>query len=89
MAKAETITLQKETTQGDIHYITIVGKGNLDGTAEIVLILTGKPHKTEKLSGTVDFEWNGDWYSNSAKIEYRPSSVKSGSLRLEYNFKDT
>ena len=88
VAKAETITLQKGSSQGDIHYMTVVGKGYLDGTAEIVLILDGKPYKTEKLSGDVAFEWSGDWYSNSARIEYKPSSVKSGSLSLQYTFKD-
>ncbi len=88
VAKAETITLQKGSSQGDIHYMTVVGTGYLDGTAEIVLILDGKPYKTEKLSGDVAFEWSGDWYSNSASIEYNPASVKSGSLSLQYTFKD-
>jgi len=88
VTKPEVITLKKASSQGNIHYMTVVGKGYLDGTAQIVLILDSKAYKTEKLSGDVAFEWSGDWYSNSAKIEYKPSSVKSGSLSLQYKFKD-
>ena len=88
VTKPETITLQKVRSQGNIHSITVVGKGHLDGSATIVLILNRKPYKTESLSGDVGFSWGGDWYSESAKIEYQPSSVKSGKLSLQYKFKD-
>ncbi len=88
VTKPETITLKKQSSQGSIHSMSVVGKGHLDGTAEIVLILNGKPYKTEHLSGDVDFQWGGDWYSDSAKIEYKPSSVKNGHLSLQYKFED-
>ena len=101
VTKSETIILKKEASQDAIHYINVVGKGTLEGTAEIVLILNDKPYRTEKLSGTVDFQWSGEWYSDSATIEYKvimsphskrkalyTSSVKSGSLNLQYHFKD-
>jgi hypothetical protein len=87
-AKPETIILKKVSSQGNIHSIEIVGSGYLDGTAEIVLILNEKPYITEKLSGKIDFNWNSDWYSDSATIEYKPSSVKNGKLQLQYKFKD-
>ena len=83
-----TITLHKNNGQGYIHRITIVAKGHLDGSAQINLILNGKPYKTENLSGKIDFEWGGDWYSDSAKIQYKPSSVNSGNLSLKYTFYD-
>lgn len=101
VTNSETIILKKAGSQGPIHYMNVVGKGMLEGTAEIVLILNDKPYKTEKLSGTVDFQWSGEWYSDSATIEYKvimspvpermdlyTSSVKSGSLNLQYHFKD-
>jgi hypothetical protein len=89
VTKPETITLKKTTSQGNIYSMTVVGKGHLDGTAEIVLILNGKPFETENLSGEVHFIWAGDWYSDSAQIEYKPSSsVKSGNLSLQYWFED-
>jgi hypothetical protein len=88
VTKPETIMLKKVSSQGNIYSMTVVGRGYLDGTAEIVLILNGKPYKTESLSGDVDFSWGGDWYSDSAKVEYKPSSVKSGNLSLKYKFED-
>ena len=88
VTKSETITLKKISSQGNINSMTVVGKGHLDGTAEIVLIVNGKPYKTGSLSGDVDFRWGSDWYSDSAQIEYKPSSVKSGNLSLQYKFED-
>ena len=88
VTKPETIKLKKASSQGNIYSLTVVGKGHLDGTAEIALILNGKPYKTESLSRDIDFKWSGDWYSDSAKIEYNPSSVKRGNLSLQYKFED-
>lgn len=88
VAKPETITLTKRSSQGNVHSMTIVGKGHLDGAAEIVLILNGRSYKTEKLSGDVDFKWGCDWYSDSASIEYTPLSVKAGQVNLYYWFDD-
>lgn len=88
VTKSETIELKKASSQGNIHSITVVGKGRIDGAAEIVLILNGKPYKTESILGDVNFSWGGDWYSDYAKIDYKPSSVKSGNLSLQYEFND-
>lgn len=88
ITKHSIITLKKLPSQGNIHSITVTGKGHIDGNAKIVLILNGKPYKTETLSGDIDFKWCGDWYSDSATIEYKPSSIKRGYLNLEYNFDD-
>ncbi len=88
ITKQSTITLRKLRSQGDIHSMTLTGKGHIDGNAKIVLILNGKPYKTESLSGDIDFKWRGDWYSDSAQIVYKPSSVRRGYLVLQYKFED-
>jgi len=90
VTKPQTITLNKESSQGGIVSFIVVAQGHLDGAAEIVLIHadSGKPYRTEHLSGDVDFRWGGEWYSDSAKIEYKPSSVKSGHLSLQYRFEE-
>ncbi|MEM7553426.1 MAG: hypothetical protein AAF378_04885 [Cyanobacteria bacterium P01_A01_bin.84] len=88
VTKESTITLRKNANQKNIHSITIMGKGYLDGDAEIVLILDNKPYKTERISGNVNFERGGDWYSDGAEIRYKPSSVKGGKLTLYYEFYD-
>jgi hypothetical protein len=84
--KAETITLKKASGQKTIHALSVTGSGEIDGNAEIALILNGGPYKTESLSGSVDFQWGGDWYSDQAEIRYAPASVTGGTLRLEYEF---
>ena len=88
VTKPEAITLKKVKSQGDIHYLTVVGTGHLEGTGEITLILNGKPYKTESLSGDVQFTWAGEWYSDSAKLEFKPTAAKSGELSMQYKFKD-
>ena len=88
VTKSETILLKNVSSQPDIYGMVVIGKGHIDGTAEIVLMLNGKPYKTETLSEDVSFRWSGDWYNDSATIEYKPLSVRSGNLSLEYEFKN-
>ncbi len=86
VTKPDTVTLMKNPGQGPIHSLTVTGLGEIDGDAVIILMLNGGPYKTEPLSGTVDFKWSGDWYSDQAEIRYTPTSVKGGKLRLRYRF---
>lgn len=86
ITKSETIILEKDPGQGTIYSLTVNGEGRIEGKAEIALILNGDPYKTERLSGTVDFQWGGDWYSDQAEIRYSPKSTTGGSLRLRYKF---
>ena len=87
VTKQEIVTLNKVNSEGNVHGLSIVGKGYLEGTAEIIIFLNEKPYKIESLSGNVNFSLGGDWYSESVKVEYKPLSVQSGVLALEYKFK--
>jgi hypothetical protein len=75
------------THEPNIYAIHIRCSGKIDGQAEISLILNGKPYKTEQLNGKVSFSWSGDWYSDSAEIQYKPIKVSSGVLNFSYAFK--
>ena len=88
VTKPEVVTFKKELKQGNIHAITISGKGQICGEGKIILLLNEKPYKTANLSGKVNFQWGGDWYSDTAEIRYQPSSVASGQLQITYRFKD-
>jgi hypothetical protein len=88
VTKAQTISLHKKTGQGHIHSYTVVGTGRIEGEATLSLMLNGKPYRTEHLSGDVQFKWGGDWYSDAALIAYKPTSARSGSLKVEYTFLD-
>jgi hypothetical protein len=88
VTKTEVIVLKKKPGQGPVYSLSVVGHGNINGNAEISLVLNGGPYKTEKLSGKVDFRWGGDWYSDQAEIRYIPGTVAGGSLSLKYKFND-
>jgi len=84
--KEEVVTVKSNQSSGHVYGINIRGTGNIDGEASISLILNGEPYKTEILKGEVSFEWDGDWYSDTAEIVYKPKLINSGELVIEYNF---
>ncbi len=88
VTKPAVIILKKRPEQGSIYALSITGEGTIEGNATITLVLNGAPYKTEKLSGTVDFRWGGDWYGDSAEIRYSPGQVSGGRLILNYTFSD-
>lgn len=88
VTKNETINLKKAPNKGNIHKLSISGSGNIDGKVEISLILNGKPYKSETISGSFDFKWNGDWYSDEAKVQYSPHAVSKGTIIIRYKFQD-
>ncbi len=84
--KEETIVLT-DTQRGDpVYAMDIHIQGHIRGEAAISLMLNGKPYRTEKLSGLVSVNWGGDWYSDTADIQYRPTTVSSGELLIQYKF---
>ena len=86
ITNTETLILKKLSNQSNIHSLKIKGSGNIDGEAKISLILNGKEYKTANLSGMVNFDWGGDWYSDSAEIIYHPINVKGGKISINYCF---
>jgi hypothetical protein len=86
--EAETLVLGRETGSPYTWAISIRGSGRIDGEATISLLMgEGRPYQTEHLSGTVDFEWSGDWYSETARVRYEPVNVRSGNVVLRYRFR--
>lgn len=85
---AETLLFDKAPGQGGVHALTIAGSGAIQGDAEIALRLNGTVHRTERLSGAIDFRWEGDWYADRAELRYTPGKVAGGALRLEARFHD-
>lgn len=87
VSKGETITLKKNLSQGSISSIQIAGMGSVVGNGEVQLILNGAVYKKESVSGSVKFEWSGDWYSDDAEVRYIPGTATSGALTLRYRFR--
>jgi hypothetical protein len=83
--QAEVLVLATKKTDRHPIAISIHCFGQIDGEATITLLVGGQPYRIEKLSGSVDFEWGGDWYSETAKVRYEPVDVRSGKLVLHYS----
>ena len=82
----ETIVLDRETGYDNVRWLTVRGAGFLNGEATISLVVDGQPYRVEPLKGEIDFEWGGDWYSETAEIRYEPGEVRSGTVSLHYKF---
>jgi hypothetical protein len=87
VSKSETIVLKKNPSQGSVSSIQITGTGSVVENAEVQLILSGAVYKRESVSGSVKFEWSGDWYSDDAEVRYIPGTATSGALTLRYQFR--
>jgi hypothetical protein len=84
--QGETLVLGTKTGNPYTHGITIRGSGEIDGDATISLLLNGEQYKVAKLNGRIDFEWGGDWYSETAEVRYEPTNVQAGKVVLHYIF---
>ena len=76
-------TMLVTARKGEVYSITIIGKGYIDGTA---VISSPNTPIYEKLSGKVNFKVESDCYDHALKIDYLPTSVKSGKLQLQFQF---
>ena len=88
LTQNQTITLTKQPNQENIYGWTLEGSGQIEGEATISVMLDEEPYLTEELSGTIDFQWQGDWYADDAEIVYTPTSVTGGEIQLKYRFHD-
>ena len=71
-----------------VYALSIRITGHLEGKAEIQLADREKTIGEPKtLSGDVHLQLKNDWYGNTCLIHYSPEAVKSGSLKIQYEFK--
>ena len=84
--QGETLVLGTKTGSHHTHGVTIRGSGEIEGDATISLLLNGEPYKAATLNGRIDFEWGGDWYSETAEVRYEPADVRAGEVVLHYRF---
>ena len=80
------VVLRSSDADALVTGIRIRGKSDLDGTAEIALMLNGERYRVERLSGSDGFFWGGDWYSPTAEVQYRPIDARAGKVELIYRF---
>jgi hypothetical protein len=88
VTKAKVILLKKESFQKHIHSVYIKIDGHIKGSASVVFKHNNKLLSKKVISGSVNFNSSGEWYSDSITIKYIPSLVKSGNLVIRYRFED-
>ena len=84
--EAETLVLGQDAGNPCTYGISIHGSGHIDGEATLSLMVGGKPYRVQKLRGDINFEWDGDWYAETAEVRYEPAGVRSGKVVLSYQF---
>lgn len=82
----EIIVLRKSPSQKSIHAIKINISGTIKGKSEISLMLGNKKYLTNELTNNFSFNWNPEWYADTAKIIYNPINVKNGNVTIRYEF---
>jgi len=84
----QTLVLKKRPSQNLIHGIEILGHGTIEGRAKLILLLDSESYREETLSGKIDFQWSGDWYTDQAELLFEPGTATSGTIHLRYRFRD-
>ncbi len=89
VGKEEFLSFGKRTGQQGVKELHLHLEGQLDGSAQLVLLREGRPHHVENLTeGTVDLRWRGDWTPDRVRLHYLPVGAASGTLRVSYRFVD-
>jgi len=64
-------------------YLELHVHGHIDGVAT----LSGSWIQPQKISDAVEFKQSGDHYSTNCVLVYSPSTVKSGTLAVDFKFR--
>ena len=79
------IYLNKKETQKNVVGYKIIFKGYIDGKAKIVIYNEDKIYNEKIISDKIEFNWGGDWYSDTIKLQYIPlSKIKKGKIEISY-----
>lgn len=88
VTQKQIITLIERDRPQHVHGIKIVITGFIDGSATVQRSYENKKmYEPSTISGIVNLQLGGDWYGDKCLILYEPSHVKSGKLKLRYDFR--
>lgn len=76
------MTLTAQPGQTGVHRISVRIVGKIDGTAQI----SGAPLPTRRVSGSFEIKHSGDHYATNLVLHYAPVGVRSGRVRVDYEF---
>ena len=86
--QAERLSIGKTAGQGPVKQLRLQVEGQLNGTAQLVVIMEGQPFHVFTLSDSIDLTWKDRWPHDRARLAYNPGTATGGSLRIRYRFVD-
>jgi hypothetical protein len=86
--QAERLSIGKTAGQGPVKQLRLQVEGQLNGTAQLVVIMEGQPFHVFTLSDSIDLSWKDRWPHDRARLAYNPGTATGGSLRIRYRFVD-
>ena len=86
--QAERLSIGKTAGQGPVKQLRLQVEGQLNGTAQFVVIMEGQPFHVFTLSDSIDLTWKDRWPHDRARLAYNPGTATGGSLRIRYRFVD-
>lgn len=88
VGEPERISIGKFGDQGPVRKLRLQVEGQLNGTAQLTVLMEGQPYHVFNVSDRVDVSWTDDWPHDRARLAYTPGTVTSGTLRVRYRFVD-
>ncbi len=82
--KKTTITLNAPRKAKLIHGINLRIFGNLKGSATVSI----GDRPPQNIASSFDVRYEGDWYSPTCEVHYTPLEVETGSLSIQYEFRE-
>lgn len=86
LSHSQTVLLSKKPEQENPFAFELTAEGEISGTAEIQLLVDGKPFKQEHLSGKFKVTFQEDWFSPQMEVRYFASEKNVGTLKMSYAF---
>lgn len=78
-----TLSIGRLQKKDQVHGLDFRIHGQVDGVA----FLSSSTIITQRVSGSFDIKFNGDYFSTNCVIEYSPQGVRSGSVSVSYAFR--
>ncbi len=86
--QAERLSIGKVAGTGTVTELRLKIEGQLNGSAQLVVLMEGQPYHVFNLADTIDLTWTDKWPHDRARLVYTPGTATGGSVRVKYRFVD-
>jgi hypothetical protein len=86
VTQKQIFVLKKPKPRKEIRKLQVRVRGEIDGTAKLMLLLKRDVYDSIELEGTFDLEMTNEWKLDTARFIYDPVNVTNGTVSLIYEF---